>query len=439
MLVKHKEAAKKDNAVIMYLDMNSFFAGCEQQKHIELRGKPVGVITYDSPNAAVIAPSIEAKKFGVKTGMRLGDCRLLCPHIIPVTTHPTWYRQIHIDIVAILSNYCDDVLVRSIDEAALNLTSYRWVYKDFEHLARQIKADIRAKYDYLTCSIGISSNLFLAKLGTELQKPDGLISITPENIDSYLSQLNLTDLPGIAKSNERRLKLTGINSPLEMRHTSAALLRKVFGGINGDYWHNRLNFKEVDMYSNPMRGMSAMRTLSRQQRESKQSIESMLIALCTRLEQRLVKFELFCREVSFFIRYHDGTGWDCKLRLADPVQDGMEIRRYILNQMEEFERSRATELFNNKLRSMGVAISGLMSDKVLQYNLFNNRIKHDMVRKVMYKIKDKYGKNIVRKGSELFDPYVMKDAIGFGSVKDMSSQVSGEILNKYLLEEDEMN
>ena len=147
-----------------------------------------------------------------------------------------------------------------------------------------------------------------------------------------------------------------------MRHTSAALLRKVFGGINGDYWYNRLNFKEVDMYTNPMRGMSAMRTVSRQQRESKQSLESMLIALCTRLEQRLVKFELFCREISFFIRYLDGTGWDCKLKLADPVQDGMEIRRYILNQMEEFESSRATLLFNNKLRSMGVAITGLMSD-----------------------------------------------------------------------------
>ncbi len=63
----------------MYIDMNSFFASCEQQRHPELRGKPIGVITYDSPNAAVIAPSIEAKKFGVKTGMRLMECRQLCP------------------------------------------------------------------------------------------------------------------------------------------------------------------------------------------------------------------------------------------------------------------------------------------------------------------------------------------------------------------------
>ena len=77
---------------IMYIDMNSFFASCEQQDFPELRGKPIGVCTYNSPNACVIAPSIEAKRYGVKTGMRLGDCRALCPGIIPLTTRPHRYR-----------------------------------------------------------------------------------------------------------------------------------------------------------------------------------------------------------------------------------------------------------------------------------------------------------------------------------------------------------
>jgi DNA polymerase-4 len=425
------------DTLVMYVDMNSYFASCEQQRHPELRGKPVGVLTYDSPNASVIAASIEAKKCGIKTGMRLGECKMLCPQIIPVTTHPAWYRQIHVDVMAILRNYCDDVIAKSIDEAVANFTSYRKVYKDLSIVARQIKADITAKYDYLKCSIGIAPNSFLAKLGTELQKPDGLITITPENIDGYLATLQLTDLPGIARANERRLLLTGIRTPLEMRHSSPALLRKVFGGIVGEYWYRRLNFGEVDLYSHTEnRTMSTMRTVSREQRENRQTLESLLISQCTRLEQRMVKSGIFCKEVSFFIRYHDHTGWETKVKLADPVQDGIELRNYILERIEEFQRSRGVEtIFTNKTQSLGIAIQGFVSDKVLQYSLFDNRMKKDLVRKAMYNIKDKYGKNIVRKGSELFTPNVMKDAIGFGSVRDMSNDM-GEVRNKYMLEED---
>ena len=422
-------------ALVMYVDMNSFFASCEQQRHPELRGKPVGVITYDSPNACVIAPSIEAKKFGVKTGMRLGECRMLCPQIIPITTHPSWYRQVHVDLMAILKSYCDDVIAKSIDEAVLNFASYRLVYKDLSVVARQIKADLTKKHDYLTCSIGIAPNSFLAKLGTELQKPDGLVVITPDNIDTHLAKLQLTDLPGIASKNERRLRLIGINTPLEMRHSSTALLRKAFGGVVGDYWFRRLNFGEVDLYSHENRTMSAMRTLSRQQRENRQAMESMLISLCTRLEQRMVKQGVFCKEVSFFIKYNDHTGWDTSVKLADPVQDGIELRNYIQERITEFQRSRGVEtVFSNKTQSMGVGIQNFVSDKVMQYSLFDNRMKKDILRKAMYNIKDKYGKNLVRKGSELFVPDIMKDAIGFGSVKDMVIQDDGEIRNKYLLE-----
>lgn len=430
--------AVNKESLVMYIDMNSFFAGCEQQRYPELRGKPVGVVAYNSPNACVIAPSIEAKKFGVKTGMRLPEAKLLCPHIIPVTTHPAWYRQVHVDVMAILKSYCDDVIAKSIDEAVCNFRSYRLVYKDLTTVAKQIKADLARKYDYLTCSIGIAPNTFLAKVGTELQKPDGLVLITTENIDAHLAKMQLTDLPGIAARNERRLRMIGIQNPVEMRHASPALLRKAFGGIVGNYWHSKLNFGEVDLYSHDNRTMSATRTVSRQQRENRQSLESMLISLCTRLEQRMVKQSVFCKEVSFFIKYLDHTNWETKIRLAEPVQDGMELRSYIQERITAFERSRNIEtLFTDKTQNLGVAIQGFVSDRVLQYSLFDNRLKKDIVRKAMYNIKDRFGKNIVRKGCELFDPHVMKDAIGFGSVRDMViDDASGEVRNKYMLEED---
>ena len=424
-------------AVIMYIDMNSFFASCEQQDFPQYRDRPLGVLTFDSPNACIIAPSIEAKKFGVKTGMRLGEGRALCPHMLTTTTRPYRYREIHVAIMNVLAQYCEpvNVMPRSIDEAVMNLTSYKLVYKDFREVANSIKSDIKkACGEYIKCSIGIAPNSFLAKLGTELQKPDGLIEITPENIDGYLATMKLTDLPGIAKANERRLQTIGIKTPLHLRHASDALLRRAFGGVVGNYWHSRLHFKEIDLYKNNYRAMSATRTVSQQQRSSQQSLESLLISLCTRLEQRMVKQDVFCKEVSFFIRYKDFTSWEAKIRLADPTQDAMEMRSYIYERIRDFERTRNVEtLFSNKTQQMGVAISSFVHGARIQYSLFENKIKQDTARKVMYNIKDRYGKNIVRKASETIMPNEMKDAIGFGSVKDL---YEGDKFNKYLLEED---
>nr|WP_262915654.1 hypothetical protein [Niabella ginsengisoli] len=185
--------------------MNSYFASCEQQLQPHLRNKAIGVCPYDGPNAVVIAASKEAKKFGIKTGMSASECKILCPDFQMVPTRPYHYRRIHVQIMTILRNYCgEDVFPKSIDEAVINLTNHKYIYKDVLHLAKQIKQDIyHAVGEYVTCSIGIAANAFFAKLATELQKPDGLIFITADNVDNYLSQMNLTDIPGIARAAEK--------------------------------------------------------------------------------------------------------------------------------------------------------------------------------------------------------------------------------------------
>src|ERR1044072_10027852 len=145
-------------SLVMYVDMNSYFASCEQEANPELRGKPIGVTAGDKYYSVIIAPSIEAKKFGVKTGMRLNEARLLCPHLKAVQAHPVRYREKHIAIMKVLRSYCTDeeVIPRSIDEAVINMTSYRLVYKDMKAVARQIKEDLAANVgEYITCSIGI--------------------------------------------------------------------------------------------------------------------------------------------------------------------------------------------------------------------------------------------------------------------------------------------
>src|SRR5690606_31058199 len=124
------------DAVVMYVDMNSFFASCEQQLNAGLRGRPSGVTAGTKDYAVIIAPSVEAKRLGVKTGMRMAECRLFCPQIIQVPAHPVKYREAHILIINILRRYCSEVIPKSIDEAAMNLSSYRLVYRDMPALAR---------------------------------------------------------------------------------------------------------------------------------------------------------------------------------------------------------------------------------------------------------------------------------------------------------------
>ncbi|MBS1780104.1 MAG: DNA polymerase IV [Bacteroidetes bacterium] len=430
-------------AAIMYVDMNSFFASCEQQERKELRGKPIGVITHPSDFACVIAPSVEAKRRGVKTGMRLPECKAVCPEMIPVVARPYIYRLYHVRILNVLKAYCDDVIPKSIDEAVLNFTTYRLVYKDLKEVALKIKADLadteKGCGPFVKCSIGIAPNSFLAKLGTEIQKPDGLVEITRDNIDGYLKNMKLTDLPGIARANERRLQMIGIKTPYDMRHSSEALLRKAFGGVVGNYWHRRLNFREVDFYQSDYKAMSATRMVSRLQREDPQALESLFISLCTRLEQRMVKQNVYCKTVSFYMRYHDIPTWETTIHLNDATQDAVEMRLYIMQQVDQFEQSRNFKIFNNKVQSMGVIISGFIKGDRVQYSLFDNKIKQDKARKTLYHIKDKYGRDVVRKASETIRAHEMRDAIGFGSVKDFNGVVGAPdagLMNQYLLEND---
>ncbi|HTN45584.1 MAG TPA: hypothetical protein VL098_04500 [Flavipsychrobacter sp.] len=421
----------------LYVDMNSFFASCEQQEYPELRGKPVGVITHPSAFACVIAPSAEAKRFGIKTGMRLSDCKLLCPQIIPVLSRPYIYRQYHIKIMSVLKSYCEETTARSIDEAVMDLRSYSLVYPDLKALAKILKKDIAtACGDFVKCSIGISANNFLAKLGTEIQKPDGLIEITPENIDKYLSEMKLTDLPGIARSNERRLNKIGIYNPLQLRHSSEALLRKAFGGVVGNYWYRRMNFREVDGQMNPYRAMSTARMVSGKQRTNPQSLESLFVLLCTRLEQRMVKQQAFCKELHFYIRYINKPTWETKIKLSDYTQDAVEIRNYILQRMREFEDTTHYCLLNDNVQHMGITVSSFLHGVRLQGNFFDNQINKDKARATMYEIKDRYRRDIVRRASEIISPYEMRDAIGFGSVKDFAVG-EGIKPNAYFLEDDQ--
>jgi DNA polymerase-4 len=410
---------------ILFIDMNSFFASCEQQTNYWLRGRPVGVCVYTGKFGCIIAPSIEAKKRGVKTGMRLDEAMLICPDLVPLETNPKRYRDFHVKIINILRRYSNDVIPRSIDEAVVDLHHYKLVHKDVVEVAKKIKQDITNEVgDWLKCSIGIAPNAFLAKLASDIQKPDGLTIITPENIDTVLSKLRLKDLPGIAHNMSERLIKAGINTPLELRHTSPERLRVICRGVMGDYWHKRLNFQEVDMKDSDYKSMQAMRHLSMVQRKTMIGVEEILISLCLTLERRMVDKNLFCRTIGFHTRYENGHSYNDTINVSIPLQDGMEILKALKKRMQQYKKENQCEdVINTNVTLISIYVGSFVDENMVQYGLFENNSKKDKLRKTVYNLKDKYGSATLLRAVEITDNGPPPDVIGFGSVKDLHTSV----------------
>src|SRR6185369_12606815 len=168
-----------DNRTILHLDMNAFFASVEQQSNPELRGKPIAVI--GTGRTVVTTASYEARAFGVKTGMNTWQAKQACPQVIFVVGNNRKYTHTSAQIVKIMLEYTPLVEVFSIDEAFLDVTGSIAMFDSAERIAYLIKSRIRQRLG-LTCSVGIAPNKLLAKLASEMKKPDGLTIIEPNKI-----------------------------------------------------------------------------------------------------------------------------------------------------------------------------------------------------------------------------------------------------------------
>jgi|688.fasta_scaffold19098_10 DNA polymerase-4 len=408
-------------ATVLFVDMNSFFASCEQQTNYWLRGRPVAVCVYTGKNGAIIAPSIEAKKMGVKMGLRLEEAMQICPELVPLETHPARYRDFHVKLINVLKKYSQDVIPRSIDEAVVDLTNYQLIYKDMTQVAMDIKRDIKNEVgDWLKCSIGIAPNAFLAKLASDMQKPDGLTIITPENIDEKLKNMPITDLPGIASGMAERLRVAGITTPLQLRYATPEYLKSACKSIIGLHWHYRLNFGEMDMQAQGYKSMQAMRQVSRDQRKKVSVLEDIFLSLCMTLEKRMVKNNVFAKKLGVTIRYEDGFTYEDNIRTATPQQDGIKMIQIFRKRMQHYvDKNRCEAVINKRVTSMGVLVTDFLPTELVQYDLFENNVRIDTMRKALYEVKDKHGKDKIMRASELHDEPVLKDVIGFGSVKDI--------------------
>jgi DNA polymerase-4 len=225
----------------LLLDFNSYFASVEQQLRPELRGRPLGILPVLAETTCCIAASREAKRFGVKTGTSVADARRLCPEMVFVQARPAVYVEMHHRLMAIVDSVIAVGEVLSIDEVACELTGSWQNETVIRRLAGAVKAKLRAEAgEVMTCSIGIGPNRFLAKTASNMQQPDGLTVIHPSDLPEILFPLKLKDLNGIAKAMHARLEHHGITTVEALCRAPREKLRQVWGGIEGERYHDRL-------------------------------------------------------------------------------------------------------------------------------------------------------------------------------------------------------
>lgn len=243
----------------LFIDFNCYFASVEQLLRPELRGRPVAVVPVMTDSSCCIAASKEAKRFGVKTGTGVREAKQLCPGITLLESDPGQYIRLHHLLVAAIESCTHIEEVMSIDEAWCQLTGRQRDRANAEKLSGEMKAAIARVAEAaspptknrisaaatLTCSVGIAPNRQLAKLASDMHKPDGLVFIDHSDLPHKLHPLKLRDFCGIGHNMELRLRTHGIRTVEQLCSATEKELRHAWGSIEGARFHRWLRGEEV--------------------------------------------------------------------------------------------------------------------------------------------------------------------------------------------------
>ncbi|WP_263369904.1 Y-family DNA polymerase [Granulicella cerasi] len=219
----------------LHVDLNSFFASVEQENHPEYRGKPTAVVGTMSDTGTIIAASYECKDKGVKTGTKVGEAKKIIPDIILVNGSHTEYAKTSHAIAEAVNNVCPVAHTPSIDEMVCELMGKERQPANARRIALDIKRAIRENVgSTLRCSIGMAPNRYLAKIASDMQKPDGLIGLLPSQLPRAIAHLELRDLPGVGAKTEVRLNAKGITTMPQLLALDRAGMHALWDSVWGD-------------------------------------------------------------------------------------------------------------------------------------------------------------------------------------------------------------
>lgn len=379
---------------IMHIDMNSFFASVEQAANPHLRGKPV-VVTGSQQRTVILTASYEARAFGIKTGMMLHEARRLCPTVIMVPADNRKYTHTSSRIMQILRDYSPEVEVFSIDEAWLDITRSLALFGSAEQIAYRLKSRIRYHFG-ITCSIGIAPNKLLAKLASEMKKPDGLTVIAPDAVAGVLESMPIRELCGIGTKTGRQLNLMGIRTCGELGRCDEERLTRRFGiiGTRLKQMGRGIDDSPVipEELADEVKSVGHSMTLKRDI-SARDEILGRLLQLSEMVGRRARRHGVAGKTVHLTIRYADFTTFGKQATLKSHVNQSDEIYRGAAAIFDSIEISQPVRL-------LGVSLTGLCY-RGEQLALFAEDRRKAAMTSAMDALNDRYGDFTVTYGSLL--------------------------------------
>ncbi len=385
-----------DPRVILHADLDAFYASVEQRDHPELRGKPV-VVGGDSPRSVVSTCSYEARQYGIRSAMPGTEARRRCPHAVFVPPRMSVYVRDSKKIKAIFDRFTDLVEPLSLDEAFLDVTGSFTLFGNGEAIARRIRKEVRQETK-LTISVGVASCKYIAKIASDLRKPDGLVVVSADQVLSFLAPLHISRLWGAGQKTQARLDRLGFKTIGDIQQCSLDRLRKIIGEAAGQhFYHLSRGIDDRPVVSgHDMKSVSHEHTFENDLTD-RDACRSVLIDLCENVGHRLRKAAVLGRTVRIKVRFGDFKTVTRQTTVPATCDDFV-IRRTAIDLFDAFWNG------GPGIRLLGVAVDRLTStESPLQGDLFDNQA-DDRSKRLLAAIdgiRDRFGRTSIRHGSAL--------------------------------------
>lgn len=398
----------------LYVDFNSYFASVEQQLRPELRGRPVAVLPVLAETTCCIAASYEAKHFGVKTGTLVAQARKMCPDICLVEARPSVYVEMHHELVEAIESCLHVERVMSIDEVSCRLTGSDRRRGRARALADQIKQSIARRVGTeLRSSIGIAPNVFLAKVASDMQKPDGCVVIEDADLPECLYGLSLRDLCGIGKAMEQRLGRSGIRSVRELCAADKEALHHAWGSIEGTRVHARLRGEEVADLPSQRGSVSHSHVLPPALRTPPAAF-SVLHRLLQKAAMRLRSYGCAAGAMRVRIKARNRDSWEHRAHF-EPTSDTLKLLDILNTLLCVFPQ-------NGGLQPLAVSVVLSRLDEQEQHtrSLFDKGRAHDKLNAIIDSINLRYGRHSLYFGGAHTALHSAPMRIAFGHIPDLA-------------------
>ncbi|HEX9751692.1 MAG TPA: DNA polymerase [candidate division Zixibacteria bacterium] len=393
----------------LFLDLNSYFASVEQELNPALRGKPVAVVPALVGSTCCIAASYEAKACGVKTGTMVAEARRLCPQIRLVEGRPKRYVEYHNAIVEAVERCLPVTAVHSIDEMACRLIGSQREPANALTLARKAKAAIRSDVgSTLACSVGLAPNRYLAKVATDLQKPDGLVLVRSGDLPEILYTLTPPDLPGIGSRMWKRLQARGITTIERLWMMDEKQMKSLWGGIVGQrFWHwlHGHDIPDIVTKHSSLGHSHVLPPKLRTEAGTYQVLQKLLHKAAARLRWE----QMWTTRMMVYVKFYNKESWEAKASFIE-CQDTLTF----LETLRKLWDERPSFAHRTPLAA-GITFIGLIPDERHNMSLFGGE-KRVALSAAIDRITAKYGKRSVYFGGIHGLDGVAPTRIGFTSI-----------------------